>query len=61
MKQKQAEKLREAWGDAPCAHPALAREYDAGGERTGNYICIQCGRTLTFRERAAWQQQQDNG
>lgn len=54
MKQKQAQKLREAWGDVACAHAALAREYDADGQRTGNYICTQCGRTLTFGERAEW-------
>lgn len=54
MKQKQAIKLREEWGDAECAHPALAREYDAEGQRTSNYICTQCGRTLTFKERAEW-------
>ena len=53
MKQKQAEALRAAWGDAACDHPALAREYDRAGERTGSYICTQCGRTLTFEERAA--------
>ncbi len=54
MKQKQAIKLRETWGDAPCEHPALAREYDAEGQRTSNYICTECGRTLTFKERAEW-------
>ncbi|MEP6779801.1 MAG: hypothetical protein ABJC26_07925 [Gemmatimonadaceae bacterium] len=52
MKQKQAQKLRETWGDAPCDHPALAREYDADGNRTSSYICTQCGRTLTFQQRA---------
>ncbi len=54
MKQKQALKLRDAWGDSPCEHPALAREYDADGNRTSSYICTQCGRTLTFQQRAVW-------
>jgi hypothetical protein len=54
MKQKQALKLRETWGDAPCDHPTLAREYDAEGNRTSSYICTQCGRTLTFQQRAEW-------
>jgi transposase-like protein len=53
MKQKQAQALRARWGDAPCEHPALAREYDQAGERTGSFICTQCGRTLTFEERTA--------
>ena len=52
MKQKQALLLQDAWGDRPCDHPAFAREYDAAGARTGSYICTQCGRTLSFRERA---------
>jgi hypothetical protein len=52
MKQKQARSLRDAWGDKLCAHPAFAREYDQAGERTGNYICTQCGATISFRERA---------
>lgn len=52
MKQKQALRLQEAWGTKSCEHPAFAREYDAAGKRTDQYICTQCGRTLTFRERA---------
>ncbi|MDB4907722.1 MAG: hypothetical protein JWO05_2506 [Gemmatimonadetes bacterium] len=52
MKQKKAEELRDSWGDKPCDHPAFAKEYDAAGERTGNYICTQCGKTISFRERA---------
>ena len=59
MKQKQAIKLRETFGDAPCEHPALAREYDAEGQRTSNYICTECGRTLTFKERAEWMMAND--
>lgn len=51
MQRKRAIELRAQWGDRPCEHPTLAREYDQG-ERTGNYVCTQCGATLTFRERA---------
>lgn len=51
MQKKRATALKEAWGDKPCAHPELAREYDLG-KRTGNYVCTQCGATFTFRERA---------
>ena len=29
----------------------FAREYDLG-ERTGRYVCTQCGTPVTFRERA---------
>jgi len=50
MHRKQAKALEEAWGGKPCAHPSLSREYDLG-KRTGNYVCTQCGATLTFREK----------
>jgi hypothetical protein len=52
MKQKQAQTLRQAWGDRPCPHPAFSREYDQTGERTGNYFCTQCGASVSFRQRA---------
>ncbi|MBC7895295.1 MAG: hypothetical protein H7066_07765 [Cytophagaceae bacterium] len=29
----------------------FTREYDLG-ERTGNYCCTQCGKSVTFREKA---------
>jgi hypothetical protein len=51
LQRKKASELRQAWGDKPCDHPAFSREYDAG-ERTGNYCCTQCGKTVSFRERA---------
>ena len=51
MQKKRATALRQAWGDKPCEHPAFAKEYDLG-ERTGNYVCTQCGATLTFRQKA---------
>ena len=51
MQAKKAEALRSEWGDRPCEHPALAKEY-AGGEKTGDYRCTQCGARVTFRERA---------
>jgi len=51
MQRKKADELRAEWGTAPCDHPAFAREYDKG-ERTGRYVCTQCGATFNFRERA---------
>ncbi len=51
MQKKRATVLQQTWGDKPCPHPALAKEYDLG-KRTGNYVCTQCGKTLTFREKA---------
>jgi len=51
MKQKRAQELREAWGDAPCEHPQLAKLYDLG-VHTGTFACVQCGRIFSFREKA---------
>ena len=50
MQKKRVAALKEAWGAKPCSHPSLAKEYDLG-KRTGNYVCTQCGTTLTFREK----------
>ena len=50
MQAKKAAALREAWGEKPCEHPALAKEY-ASGVRTGDYVGTQCGAKLTFRQR----------
>lgn len=51
MKEKRAQELRDAWGEAPCDHPQLAKLYDLG-ERTGGYVCVQCGHVFSFREKA---------
>lgn len=51
MQRKRAIALHQEWGDKPCPHPAFSKEYDAG-ERTGNFVCTQCGATFTFREKA---------
>lgn len=39
---QEAQRLREAWGDRPCNHPSLDKEYDHGAA-TGDYVCTQCG------------------
>jgi len=51
LQKKRATALKQEWGDKPCTHPAFAKEYDLG-ERTGNYVCTQCGATFTFRQKA---------
>jgi hypothetical protein len=51
VQRKRALVLQQEWGDKPCDHPAFAKEYDLG-ERTGNFICTQCGKSITFKERA---------
>jgi hypothetical protein len=50
MKRKKALELQQEWGDKPCPHPAFAKEYDLG-ERTGNFVCTQCGAIVSQREK----------
>lgn len=42
MKMKDAMSLRELWGNKPCDHPTLEKEYEKG-MATGDYVCTQCG------------------
>jgi len=51
VKRQKAQELRAAWGDRPCPHPSFAKEYDMG-ERTGNFVCVQCGTVFSFRDKA---------
>ncbi|MDT3417203.1 hypothetical protein QO009_003098 [Brevibacillus aydinogluensis] len=44
MQMEDAARLREKWGDKPCDHPYLDKEYYLGGQ-TGDYVCIQCGKS----------------
>lgn len=50
MKRKRALELQQAWGEKPCDHPTFAKEYDQG-ERTGNFVCTQCGAILSARQK----------
>lgn len=50
MKRKRALELQREWGDRPCDHPTLAKEYDLG-QRTGNFACTQCGAIFTPRQK----------
>lgn len=49
MQLTRAEELRREWGDKPCAHPKIVREYIAG-MHTG-YVCSQCGKDFDDQER----------
>lgn len=42
MQIKEAAALRKSWGDKPCDHPALSKEYHFGSA-TGDYVCTTCG------------------
>ncbi|MDD5628661.1 MAG: hypothetical protein PHU21_06325 [Elusimicrobia bacterium] len=42
MRTQRAEELRKEWGDKPCSHPHLEKEYFQGMP-TGAFVCTKCG------------------
>lgn len=42
MQMRDAAALRQRWGDKPCEHPRLDKEYHLGSA-TGDYVCTTCG------------------
>jgi hypothetical protein len=49
MQAKQAQILRDEWGDKPCNHPNYEKEYYLGAN-TGDKVCTQCGQVLSKDE-----------
>jgi hypothetical protein len=45
-----AQKLKDSWGDKPCDHPHLEKEYYTGAFLT-NYVCTQCGKEFTIPQK----------
>ena len=50
MQHDKAKRIREKWGDKPCNHPKLDKEYYLGAH-TMDYVCTTCGREFTKKER----------
>ena len=46
---EKANRIAEVWGDKPCSHPNVEKEYGPLGH-TGDYRCVQCGATFTEDE-----------
>jgi len=44
-----AKKLRVEWGDKPCNHPKIEKEYYAD-THTLDYVCILCGKEFNVLE-----------
>ncbi|GAB4073247.1 hypothetical protein GCM10028778_08060 [Barrientosiimonas marina] len=44
MQMEKAEEIRKEWGNKPCEHPTITKEYYLGAQ-TGDYVCTQCGQT----------------
>jgi hypothetical protein len=50
MEYYDALKVKDAWGDKPCIHPHLEKEYYTGAFLT-NYVCVQCGKEFTIAQK----------
>jgi hypothetical protein len=50
MEYLDALKVKDAWGDKPCTHPRLEKEYYTGAFLT-NYVCVQCGKEFTIAQK----------
>jgi hypothetical protein len=44
MRALEAEALRSRWGDKPCSHHQLEKEYSRGWP-TGDFVCTLCGQS----------------
>jgi hypothetical protein len=44
------QKQKEAWGDKPCDHPHIEKEYYVGAFLI-NYVCTQCGKEFSIPEK----------
>lgn len=42
MQHNKAQELVKEWGDKPCEHPHIEKEYYLGAQ-TGDYVCTTCG------------------
>lgn len=47
MQMEQANLIAKRWGDKPCDHPGLVKEYHLGTQ-TGDRICVQCGKSASL-------------
>ncbi len=49
MQADAAKRIRERWGNKPCDHPNVEKEYQFGAD-TGDFVCTTCGRIFTRAE-----------
>ncbi|MEO5511136.1 MAG: hypothetical protein ABIS27_10960 [Longimicrobiales bacterium] len=52
MQKKRATQLKAEWGDKPCEHAQISKEYDLG-KPTGAYVCNSCGKSISVAEKRA--------
>lgn len=49
MQYDRAKDISDNWGNKPCDHPNIEKEYYLGSQ-TGDFICSQCGKVFSNRE-----------
>ncbi len=52
VQKKRATQLKAEWGDKPCEHAQISKEYDLG-KHTGAYVCNACGKSISVEEKRA--------
>ena len=50
MEYLEVQKQKDEWGNKPCDHPSLEKEYYAGCYLI-NYVCTRCGKEFTIAEK----------
>lgn len=50
MEYNVVQKLKDSWGNNPCDHPGLEKEYYAGAFLV-SYVCVQCGKEFTIPQK----------
>jgi transposase-like protein len=50
MEYYSAQKVKESWGNKPCNHPHIEKEYYVGAFLI-NYVCTQCGKEFTVAQK----------
>lgn len=55
IQDKDVKEISDKWGNKPCDHPSLSKEYHLGSS-TGDYVCDQCGKVGYGRD---WNKEKD--
>ena len=45
-----AQKVKDSWGEKPCNHPHIEKEYYTGAFLT-NYVCTQCVKEFSIPQK----------
>ena len=60
MEYSAAQKVKDAWGNKPCDHQHIEKEYYVGAFLI-NWVCTQCGKEFTIAEKLEMDQSRKIG